>query len=94
MLAGGLELRSIVPTPAPPVRGAALRFEGAMLRTGGSGVRFEEPVTRFVGVLFPLGDSVAEGGIRIPPAFPLLGSEFELALGDEGAAGSPEGVLG
>ena len=92
-MAGGLELRSIVPTPAPPVRGAALRFGGTMLRVGGSAFRFEEPVIRLEGSVFPLGGSVAEGGIRIPAALPLLGSEFELEFGDEGAVGSPEGVL-
>lgn len=79
-------------TPAPLVRGVELRFEGAVLRVGGSGVKFEEPVMRLVGVGFPLVASVAEGGIRIPPGLLLLGSESE--LGGEGAAGSPEGVLG
>lgn len=93
MVAGGLELRSIVPTPTPPVRGAALRLEGAVLRVDGSGFRFEEPVIRLEGALLPLEDSVADDGMRIPPALPLLGSKFELELGDEGAVGSPEGVL-
>lgn len=92
-MAEGLELRSIVPTPTPPVRGAALRFGGATLRVGGSGFRVEGPVIRLGGSVFPSGGSVAEGGIRIPPALPLLGSELELEFGDEGAVGSPEGVL-